>query len=55
MGKITVSIESSFEEMLLGIYYTECVAEDINSGDIEEGSMLSLGFILFSINIFIKR
>lgn len=54
MEKITISIESSFEEMLLGVFYTECVAEDIEGGDIVEGNLLSIGFILFSINIFFK-
>lgn len=54
MDKISVSIESCLNEILLGIYFLDYEAQNLKTGETETGSMLSIGFILFSFNIFFK-
>jgi hypothetical protein len=55
MEKVSVSINVSIEEMLFGISYSNCIAEDIQSGAIAEANILSIGFILFTIDIYIRK
>lgn len=54
MEKLSISFESSPEEILFGIHFMQCEAMD-ELGNVEEGLCLSFGFIFFLINIYIRK
>lgn len=42
------------DTFLLGIEFSDCIAEDINTGEQFETQTLSFGFLLFQIDIHFK-
>jgi len=45
---------NTLDNFLLGIEYCDSIAEDIDSGEIFEVSTLSIGFLIFTINLDFK-
>ena len=51
---MNISFEINTESFLLGIDYSDCIAEDVNTGEQFETNTLSLGFLFFTIHFNFK-